>query len=226
MKLYLSGGGSGKQNLYAYNSYFNSIDKNKPILYIPLALDSNMYDVCYDWFKEEINYFGFNDFKMVKSSLELSKLDLNKYNSLFIGGGNTYKLLKELKDNSNFERIKEFLLNDGIVYGGSAGAIIFGKDINGCLLIDEKLDVDTNSFNLLNGYSLLGHLNKGNFKINKDYLQEYSKDNKLLFLPEEDVIVVTDEKIKFIGNDKYFLFYKGNYKMHSCSNFKKDIFIS
>ena len=27
MKLYLSGGGAGKQNLFAYNSFFNSIDK-------------------------------------------------------------------------------------------------------------------------------------------------------------------------------------------------------
>lgn len=223
MKLYLSGGGSGKQNLYAYNSYFNSIDKNKPILYIPLALDSKIYDDCYNWFKNEIGYFNFTNFEMVKSSLELSKLDLNKYNSLFIGGGNTYKLLKELKDNSNFEKINQFLLNDGIIYGGSAGAIIFGKDIDGCLQTDERIDVDTRGFNFLNSYSLLCHFNKASFKANKNYLKEYSKKNKLLFLPEEDVIVVTNKKISFIGNEKYCLFFNGNNFIHSSSNFKEDI---
>ena len=160
---------------------------------------------------------------MVKSSLELSKLDFNNYSSLFIGGGNTYKLLKELRDNSNLERIKNFLLDGGIVYGGSAGAIIFGKNIDGCLLMDEKIDIDTNGLNFLNNYSLLCHFNKSNYKLNKDYLKKYSKENKLIFLPEEDVIVITDKQIKFMGDKKYCLFYKGASFIHNSSNFKKDI---
>ena len=138
MKLYLSGGGSGKQNHFAYINFFRIIDKSKPILYIPLAMESTMYKSCYNWFKNEINSYNFNKFEMVKSSLELSKLDLNNYSALFIGGGNTYKLLSELKENDNINKIKKYLLNGGIVYGGSAGAIIFGKDIDGCKLMDEK----------------------------------------------------------------------------------------
>ena len=82
MKLYLSGGGSGKQNLYAYINFFKSINKNKPILYIPLALNCNKYNECYKWFKKEIEYFNFTNFEMVTSSIELSKLNLNNYLSL------------------------------------------------------------------------------------------------------------------------------------------------
>ncbi len=223
MKLYLSGGGSGKQNLYAYINFFKSINKNKPILYIPLALNCNKYNECYKWFKKEIEYFNFTNFEMVTSSIELSKLNLNNYSSLFIGGGNTYKLLKELQENSNLEKIKNFLLNDGIVYGGSAGAIIFGKDIDGCLLTDKKIDIDTKGLNFLNNYSLLCHFNKSNLKLNENYLKEYSKMNKLIFLPEEDVIVITDKKIRIIGNKEYCLFYKGTPFIHNSSNFKKDI---
>ena len=66
MKLYLSGGGSGRQNLFAYNSYFKSIDKTKPILYVPLAMEEEKYDGCYEWFKEEIRYFGVTNFEMVR----------------------------------------------------------------------------------------------------------------------------------------------------------------
>ena len=223
MRLYLSGGGSGKENHYAYINFFNIIDEKKPILYIPLAMESNMYGSCYDWFRSEIAQYNFNKFEMVKSSLELSKLNLNNYSALFIGGGNTYKLLKELKDNNNLDKIKKYLLDGGTIYGGSAGAIIFGKDIDGCLLMDEKNNVSTSGLNLIHNYSILCHFNKTNYKLNKKYLKEYSKNNKLLFLPEEDVLVITDNMIKIIGNKKYAIFQKGNVLIHNSSNFKKDI---
>jgi len=223
MKLYLSGGGSGKQNHFAYINFFRIIDKSKPILYIPLAMESTMYKSCYNWFKNEINSYNFDKFEMVKSSLELSKLDLNNYSALFIGGGNTYKLLSELKENDNINKIKKYLLNGGIVYGGSAGAIIFGKDIDGCKLMDEKNDVNTEGLNFINNYSLLCHFNNNNLKLNKKYLTTYSKKNKLLFLPEEDVLVISDNSIKIIGSHKYVIFDNQKMAIHSPSNFKKDI---
>ena len=223
MKLYLSGGGSGKQNHFAYINFFRIIDKSKPILYIPLAMESTMYKSCYNWFKNEINSYNFDKFEMVKSSLELSKLDLNNYSALFIGGGNTYRLLSELKENDNINKIKKYLLNGGIVYGGSAGAIIFGKDIDGCKLMDEKNDVNTEGLNFINNYSLLCHFNNNNLKLNKKYLTTYSKKNKLLFLPEEDVLVISDNSIKIIGNHKYAIFNNQKIAIHSPSNFKKDI---
>ena len=223
MKLYLSGGGSGKQNHFAYINFFRIIDKSKPILYIPLAMESTMYKSCYNWFKNEINSYNFDKFEMAKSSLELSKLDLNNYSALFIGGGNTYKLLSELKENNNINKIKKYLLNGGIVYGGSAGAIIFGKDIDGCKLMDEKNDVNTEGLNFINNYSLLCHFNNNNLKLNKKYLTTYSKKNKLLFLPEEDVLVISDNSIKIIGSHKYVIFDNQKMAIHSPSNFKKDI---
>ena len=225
MRLYLSGGGSGRQNHFAYINFFRIIDKSKPILYIPLAMESTMYKSCYNWFKNEINSYNFDKFEMVKSSLELSKLDLNNYSALFIGGGNTYRLLSELKENDNINKIKKYLLNGGIVYGGSAGAIIFGKDIDGCKLMDNKNDVDTIGLNLVKDFSLLCHLNKTNFKRNKEYLIKYSKNNKLIFLPEDDVLVITNNSIKIIGNNKYVLFNNGNFLVHNASNLKKDICI-
>ena len=223
MKLYLSGGGSGKQNHFAYINFFRIIDKSKPILYIPLAMESTMYKSCYNWFKNEINSYNFDKFEMVKSSLELSKLDLNNYSALFIGGGNTYKLLSELKENDNIYKIKKYLLDGGIVYGGSAGAIIFGKDIDGCKLMDEKNDVNTEGLNFINNYSLLCHFNNNNLKLNKKYLTTYSIKNKLLFLPEEDVLVISDNSIKIIGSHKYVIFDNQKMAIHSPSNFKKDI---
>ena len=63
------------------------------------------------------------------------------------------ELLNDLKECGAFEKIKEYLNNGGVVFGGSAGAIIFGKDLEAC-----RLD-DVNEVNiLLNKYD--GNINQ------------------------------------------------------------------
>ena len=225
MKLFLCGGGSGKQINFALNKFSKLIDKNKPILYIPLAMNDDDYDNCESWFSSEINFLNTNKYEMVKSSYELSQKNFNDYSSLFIGGGNTYKLLKDLKDNNNFKKIKEYLDNGGIVFGGSAGAIIFGKDIDICLNDDGNIVNlnNTSGFNCLNDYSILCHFNNSNFKKNKKYLTNYSKNYKTIYLPEEDVIIISDDKLEFIGKKKYIIFKDGTYFYHNFANIKKDI---
>lgn len=219
MRLYLSGGGSKEQNIEAYKSFTKNIIKsNKPLLYVPLAFDETKYDSCYKWFKDETKYFNNKKFIMVKSSLELSKMNLFEFCGVFIGGGNTYKLLKELKLNGNMEKIINYLENNGVVYGGSAGAIIFGKDIDGCKLSDKKIEVDTSGFNLLNGISLLCHFNESNFEKNKNYLKEYTKNKKLIYLPEEDVIYINGKKVVMYGNKKYAMFENGEYTINNKKN--------
>lgn len=224
MKLFLCGGGSGKQILNALYKFSNTLNKEKPILYIPLAMENERYNSCYDWFKNEIKIMNLSNFEMVRSSYELSQKKLEDYSALFIGGGNTYKLLNELKQNNNYNKIKEYLKNDGIIFGGSAGAIIFGKDIDSCLLDDKNnIDLkDTKGFNYLNDYSILCHLKNKNFNKNLKYLQEYSKNNKLIYLPEDVVIFINNKKISIIGTSKYVIFKDGKYEFHNYANFKKD----
>ena len=225
MKIFLCGGGSGKQILFAMNKFASIIDRSKPILYIPFAMEEEKYESCENWFSNEIKMFGLNKFEMVKSSKELSIKNLDDYSSIFIGGGNTFKLLKDLKQFSNFEKIRNYLNHDGIMFGGSAGAIILGKDINSCLMQDKNIVglKETRGFNYLNDYSLLCHLSNSSFKHNKNYLKEYSKENKTIYLPEEDVIFIDNGKISMIGNKKYVIFDKEKCLNHNFANFKKDI---
>lgn len=227
MALYLCGGGSGKQVFYAMLKFANKIDKNKPILYVPLAMEEDRYDGCYKWFESEIKLVGLKNFEMVRSKEELSKKDLSLYSAIFIGGGNTYKLLNDIKECSNYKKIVNYLNDGGTVFGGSAGAIIFGKDID-CCKKDDKNRIglmDTTGFNYLNDYSILCHLKNKNFRKNCKFLEEYSKREKVIYLPEEDVIVIENGKISMIGTKKYMVFKNEQYAYHSFANLKKDMIV-
>ena len=59
--------------------------------------------------------------EMVRSAEELSRKHLADYSFLFIGGGNTFKLLYDIKRVNMFEPIREYLQNGGVAFGGSAG---------------------------------------------------------------------------------------------------------
>ena len=190
MKLLLNGGGSTKELIPVMNKLNEIMDHSKPILYIPLAMneDDHTYDSCYDWFLQQVVNVDVPSVDMPKTFEELASKNLNNYSAIFIGGGNTFKLLKGIKDNGIFNKIIEYLNNNGIVIGGSAGAIIFGYDINSCLAMDDN-DVnliDTKGFNVLNGKSIFGHYtNEDSQEAHerfKNYLLNYS-------LSKEEVII-------------------------------------
>ena len=216
MRVFLCGGGSGIQTADAYEKFSGLIeDKSKPLLYIPLAMyDCNMDD-CYTWIKEELKSYNIENIEMVRAPKDLIDKSLEDYSSIFIGGGNTYKLLFELKLTGFFDRLREYINNNGIVFGCSSGAIIMGKDIRSCDLDDEN-DVglvDTTGIDVLNGYSVLCHYtNREEEKNeeNKSYLTELSKEIKVITLPEEDTMFISDSGIEVYGDKPYYIFDNGN----------------
>lgn len=50
---------------------------------------------------------------------------MEKYSAIFIGGGNTYKLLRDLKTSGCFGKIKAYIENDGIVFEGGVPGRFF-----------------------------------------------------------------------------------------------------
>ncbi len=218
MKLFLNGGGSTKELAMTMSKVNEVMNHGKPILYVPLAMDEteHPYDECYEWFQKQIANVNVIGVDMPRTFEQFALFDFNNYSAIFIGGGNTYKLLKGIKDNGIFEKINEYLDNDGIVIGCSAGAIIFGYDINSCLAMDRN-DVnlvDTKGFNKLNGKSVFAHYtNSKTEEIHKkytDFLIEYSKKNEaVIAIPEEDTIYVDSEKENIFGTRSYYEFNNG-----------------
>ena len=218
MKLLLNGGGSAKQLKLTMSKLNEVMDHSKPILYVPLAMEEteHPYDSCYEWFQEQVENVDVPSVDMTRTFEDFSSKNFFNYSAIFIGGGNTYKLLKGIKDNNIFNKIVEYLNNNGIVIGCSAGAIIFGYDIDSILVMDWNdinLD-DTKGFNVLNGKSIFAHYtNSKTEQIHKkytDYLIKYCNSHEeVIALPEEDTIFIDDDNVEVIGDRPYYRFKEG-----------------
>lgn len=216
MKSFLCGGGSGIQTKESYGKFSSLIgNKEKAVLYIPFAMNYEQIDNCYEWIKEELKEYNIENIEIIKTFKELYDKDLDNYSAIFIGGGNTYKLLFELKLSGFYDKIKEYINNNGIVFGSSAGAIIMGKDIRSCDCDDENEVglVNTEGMDVLNGYSVICHYtNRDEEKneTNKNFLLELSKSLKIIALPEEDTMYISDSGIEVFGDKPYYIFDNGN----------------
>lgn len=214
MKVFLCGGGADVQTVEANKRLNEVIDHSKPCLYIPLAMEAEMYDRCYDWIRGELNDVDIPGIHMVRSAEELAEKDFTDYSFLFIGGGNTFKLLRDIKVSGAFEKIKKYLEQGGVAFGGSAGAIIFGRDLEACVL-DDPNDVkltDIDGYDVLDGISVLCHF--GNRTVGKDeasrrFLLDLSLRRKAVALPEEVTLFVNDDKVEVIGERPFYLFEDG-----------------
>ena len=188
MRIFLCGGGCGQQTVDANKKLNKVIDHNKPILYIPLAMPSERYPSCYEWIKDELKGVDVPNIDMVVSGADLFNKNLENYSALFIGGGNTFKLLKDLKDSGSFEKIKIFIENE----------------------VDLK---DLMGFDVVSHFSFLCHFtnqDEEKTKLNKNYLLELSKKEKIIALPEEDTIYYENGKFEIIGNRPFYIFEEGN----------------
>ena len=225
MKVFLNGGGCGKQTILTYKEINKIINHNKPVLYVPLAMDEteHPYDDCFKWIINEISVIDVPNIEMVRTFNELYEKDYNKYSMIFIGGGNTFKLLKGIKESKSFKKLKNYIDNDGIIFGSSAGAIIFGKNIKSIEIMDKnsvKLE-DTKGFDLLNGKSLFAHYinyiakfteeeNKILIEKYTNFLVDYTINNEnVIAFPEEDTIFLNGDNIEMIGQSSYYIFEDG-----------------
>lgn len=211
MKLILNGGGSGESVKDSYK-LFSQLVGNKKVLYIPLAWYRGNMENCIDWFKGEMKEFGITDIVQVLNPNEITQELLMEVGGVFIGGGNTYQLLKLLKESPAYNNLKNYIENDGVVMGVSAGALIMGKSIDSCLkdeleiksCNDENLVglIDTDGFGYLGEYSVLPHYKKYEEQfenIEKRIEKLLSKDFKLICVPEETSLYITDSYIQVIG---------------------------
>jgi dipeptidase E len=142
----------------------NWIGTNARVLYWPMAQpnEGRRHEQCLAWLTEVLRPMGITSISMWSDFSGRSPEQIAEHDAVFIGGGCTYLLLHELKE-SGFDRaLIEFYRNGGVIYGGSAGAIVLGSDIKPCAHIDRNICglEDTTGLNLVNDLAVACHYRK------------------------------------------------------------------
>lgn len=125
-RLFLNGGGDPPDSAAVDRAFVSALGDG-PVLYWPFARAAETYGACEAWFAGLMAGLGVARIEMwAKPETAAS---LSRYGGLYIGGGDTYRLLASLRT-SGLDRVLVEAIAGGLpVFGGSAGAIILGADI-------------------------------------------------------------------------------------------------
>lgn len=181
--------------------------QGKKILYIPRAMYSEKYDSCYEWIQ---NVFpsdeGYSVYLLSEKEFLEKDSDYTVYDGLYMGWGNTYRLLKLIKDTWFSKIIENFLTHDKPIYGGSAWAIIMGKEIHTASDMNVvKLSLDeTKGFDRCKWYSLVCHSDDKESNEVIDYVSHYNIS--VICLPEGTWLLYADDHCTVQGEKSAYLF--------------------
>lgn len=172
--LFLGGGGGAEDSARLDEVFFNALSKDGKILYVPLAMDSANYSGGLEWFTGVVRLYSDTISIDMLTDQNADDVDLNRYNAVYIGGGNTFKLLDSVIKYGLAKKIKTFLQSGGLVYGGSAGAIIMGKNIKTAAAMDERGAYEQeNGLNLLHDACVACH-----WPETSEHVKKVARENK------------------------------------------------
>lgn len=208
--LYLSGGGNSEDSKLLDKKFINSLP-NKKIVYIPIALEGDKkhpYNKCLRWIKNTFSKLMNEKFE-ISLLTDLSGIDidyLKSFDAIYIGGGNTYKLIQKIKKAGFDVILREFIKNYGPIYGGSAGAIIFGETIATVIEENDNNYPFNDGLNFLNNMSIVCHYEKSKNENILEFIKKYNQN--VLALTERSGIIYSFGKIESVGFEAVKLFTK------------------
>jgi dipeptidase E len=199
--IYLSGGGGEQASFPLDRFFFASIPQNGTLLYLPVALRGHrLFDDAEDWFRGVMKLHNRHEDITLEVWSDLNGqelLNLGRFDAIYVGGGNTWSLMKEITESGFREVLEQYIQTGGLYYGGSAGAIICGSRI------DTHKDGNTigwkdlSGMNLLNDLSVVCHVKEEQFGELENMARE--KQLRLLALAENAGAIVESKSYRCVG---------------------------
>jgi len=214
MKIFLGGGGSKQESVSIDRAFANVLDKSKPLLYLPIAMNvkDHTYKSCLEYMSGVFNPLGIENLVMwTEKNLRLARPeDYNQFSGVYVGGGNTFKLLKNFRE-FGLMKIIPALVRKGIPYaGGSAGAVMPCRTITPAFSADpNNVGIrDFRAMNLVRGYDIFPHYTENQDDMIKRFIQEYNM-KKVLAVPNNSGLMHDGHSFKVYGRGTCFLFENG-----------------
>jgi len=169
------------------------------IIFVPTAARS----------KEELKYVDESRTELINlgiSRKNIKTLNLNKsvsfeevenFDVIYVCGGNTFYLLKKIKETSFDKIIKKFTKINKLYFGVSAGSIIVCPDIN----IASPFDENDISLTDLTGLNLVNVIVSPHYsEKEKSIIDKFKKSSqyKVVTLTNNQALLVKDKELKII----------------------------
>jgi dipeptidase E len=201
--IYLGGGGSPEDEHLLWKEMFKETPR---VLYWPFALSGSMLLGAEGWLRENLAARWPGAALTTWTGLgghvpsELSGFDL-----LFIGGGNTFDLLKHVQEHHFATPVKQFVADGGSLYGGSAGAILASDSIDSALGYDQNDAglTDLIGLGLVPRVVILPHYTEK--EQHKALKLHRTHSRPVLGIPEDSGLLVTERDATVVGRDPVYV---------------------
>jgi dipeptidase E len=148
------------------------------------------YARAYAWLASVFRPLGVNSIAMWTNLADHTASELARYAAVYIGGGNTYHLLQQLRQSGLAEGLVRFARSGGPIYGGSAGAAVLGRDIATVAHLDTN-DAnlsDTAGLDLAHGCAVWVHYTGADDSLIEQYVA--GTGQRLLVLTERAGVII------------------------------------
>lgn len=200
MKLILTSTGlANKKIKHHFLQIINKPVSQIKIIFVPTASRSKEELKYVDKSKRELLDLGIleNNIKTLNLDKPVSFQEVEDFDVIYVCGGNTFYLLKKVRETGFDKIIKEFLKKDKLYFGVSAGSILV------CPNIDIAIPFDDNDVNLtdLKGLDLIKIIVFPHYKDEeKRIINDFRKKLNYEIIPLKDsqALLFLEEKIKIL----------------------------
>lgn len=177
------------------------------VCFIPTAADPEEDKWFLEKDKKRLSELGFSITEIdLKQENEDSLRDkLAKFDLIFVEGGNTFYLMKYIRESRFDKIIKEFSDRDIIYIGVSAGSYVAGPDISPA---QWKYAEDKNIVGLkdLRGMGLVNFIISPHYRPEHEPIINKNKDSvscPIIALTDSQAVLVENSNIRFIGSGEF-----------------------
>ena len=206
-KIALAGGGGAGDSLHLDELFASWIGSQGRLLYLPIALRGiRSFESCLEWITTAFAPLAINDITMWTDMAGHHVGELEEFDAVYIGGGNTYSLLGELIASGFDRHLNVYAKRGGIIYGGSAGAVVLGKDIRTISHMDrnEITLTEVNCLNLAQDHSIYPHYEPRDDKFIEAFVQTHRQP--VLAISERSGIVIESGMMRSVGFEPSYRF--------------------
>lgn len=205
--VFLSGGGGAEDTVPLHAAFAAAVGSGR-LWYWPIALDpvERDYGECLGWLTGALRPFGVTEIDMwdgadgigTGTATRIAQ-PLTDYRGVYIGGGNTFRLLDIVRRVGLGSALQTFLDDGGVVFGGSAGAALLGADISTIAHLDPDPygTTDTRGLDRVAGHGVFVHHVPSEVPLVRDWAR--GNRRPVLALHERAGAVVADGRLTSVG---------------------------